>query len=1493
MSSSTNAPGQRRVSRGLDDAANKKKQKDRANQESKEAGRAPALQAVCRCWRCWQHLQGTGPAGGAVASPPVPGRGAAPAGRCFAVVLSTAAQSLVAKTLLQAETTQERDSEEGKSSDASLPLLELLLDWKQNADEIIVKLNLGSGALKVEDVDAAFTDTDCVVKLPDGRQWSCQFYEEIEGSCSKVQYKKGNFLQLVLQKKIPLHTWSSLLKRRKDGSKELAKGAMCWENGKEKAASAELAPEEPRAEGTEPPRTRREPSNTKRTQGRSEALGGKSPASPGTQSGPSAKRAVYLKVAPTEEESNGRVTGSVEPSKGHGGRAGSRRNGRASQGDLPTALADLAPPLEKVHPCGKRVLQPGSPAEASRGRECAPVLGESSKAVPAATRPLGRDGEKRDWSKDDVALEAAADVPPRSARKVTSLHIFSCLEPEPFVSLTFVKNDSYEKGNDQVVVHVYVKEIHKETSKVLFREQDFTLVFQTSDVNFLRLHPGCGPQTVFRWQVKLRNLIEPDQCTYNYTASRIDVCLKKRHSQRWGGLEAPATRGAVGGAKVAMPTGPTPLDKTPPGSNQHPLSSKEEARASDKEKPRVEDGGLDGVAARTAPEHVAVKQEPHIPSPKPTCMVPPMTHSPVSTESVEDDEDEDEKKKVCLPGFTGLVNLGNTCFMNSVIQSLSNTRELRDYFHDRSFESEINYNNPLGTGGRLAIGFAMLLRALWKGTHHAFQPSKLKAIVASKASQFTGYAQHDAQEFMAFLLDGLHEDLNRIQNKPYTETVDSDGRPDEVVAEEAWQRHKMRNDSFIVDLFQGQYKSKLVCPVCSKVSITFDPFLYLPVPLPQKQKVLTVYYFAKEPHKKPIKFLVSISKENSSAMEVLDSVAHSVRVTPENLRLAEVIKNRFHRMFLPSHSLDTVSPTDLLLCFEVLSPELAKERVVELQVQQRPQVPSVPVAKCAACQKKQLSEEEKLRRCTRCYRVGYCNVACQKTHWPDHKALCRPENIGFPFLISVPESRLTYARLAQLLEGYARYSVSVFQPPFQLGRMSPEQGLQPLLPDKLEPLAKGSCAAATSAPEAGDGDRASGLLQEPPLSPAVPELHPEMGSASTVRSKVLAARSSLLSLDSGFSEHMESQGDSCCEKELSYERALKPEAAIPGYQHTPDSLSARATQFYINKIDAANKEYKLEDKGDTPLELTDDCSLALVWKNNERLKEFVLVESKELECVEDPGSASEAARAGHFTLEQCLNLFTKPEVLAPEEAWYCPKCKQHREASKQLMLWRLPNVLIIQLKRFSFRSFIWRDKINDMVDFPVRSLDLSKFCIGRKGEQQLPVYDLYAVINHYGGMIGGHYTAYARLPNDKNSQRSDVGWRLFDDSTVTTVDESQVVTRYAYVLFYRRRNSPVERPLPGHPPDHRAERTPSAEAAASQASLIWQELEAEEQELQLEAPQRPARNSWRPRGQKRSPGTPQHPDEGCVRYFVLATTAAIVALFLNVFYPLIYQTRWR
>lgn len=58
------------------------------------------------------------------------------------------------------------------------------------------------------------------------------------------------------------------------------------------------------------------------------------------------------------------------------------------------------------------------------------------------------------------------------------------------------------------------------------------------------------------------------------------------------------------------------------------------------------------------------------------------------------------------------------------------------------------------------------------------------------------------QELLAFLLDGLHEDLNKVKRKPYIELKDFENRPDDEVAEELWNYHKARNDSVIVNVCQ-------------------------------------------------------------------------------------------------------------------------------------------------------------------------------------------------------------------------------------------------------------------------------------------------------------------------------------------------------------------------------------------------------------------------------------------------------------------------------------------------------------------------------------------------------------------------------------------------------------------------------------------------------------------------------------------------------------------
>ncbi|KAG0687638.1 CSN-associated deubiquitinating enzyme Ubp12 [Pichia californica] len=148
------------------------------------------------------------------------------------------------------------------------------------------------------------------------------------------------------------------------------------------------------------------------------------------------------------------------------------------------------------------------------------------------------------------------------------------------------------------------------------------------------------------------------------------------------------------------------------------------------------------------------------------------------------------------------------------------------------------------------------------------------------------------------------------------------------------------------------------------------------------------------------------------------------------------------------------------------------------------------------------------------------------------------------------------------------------------------------------------------------------------------------------------------------------------------------------------------------------------------------------------------------------------------TLYDCLDLFSKPETLSQNDLWYCPQCKEHRQATKKIELWSAPDILTIHLKRFeSTQSF--SDKIDITVDFPIEGLDLTKYVADKDGDH---IYDLFAVDNHYGGLGGGHYTAYVKNFIDNK-------WYYFNDSRVTSVsDPKESIKGSAYLLFYRKRS---------------------------------------------------------------------------------------------------------
>uniref|UniRef100_A0A671LR79 Ubiquitin carboxyl-terminal hydrolase n=1 Tax=Sinocyclocheilus anshuiensis TaxID=1608454 RepID=A0A671LR79_9TELE len=262
------------------------------------------------------------------------------------------------------------------------------------------------------------------------------------------------------------------------------------------------------------------------------------------------------------------------------------------------------------------------------------------------------------------------------------------------------------------------------------------------------------------------------------------------------------------------------------------------------------------------------------------------------------------------PGVCGLTNLGNTCFMNSALQCLSNTPPLTEYFLKNSYLEELNFTNPLGMKGEIAEAYADVIKQMWSGRHYSVVPRVFKTKVGHFASQFLGYQQHDSQELLSFLLDGLHEDLNRVKKKEYIELRDADGRPDQEVAEEAWHNHLRRNDSVIVDTFHGLFKSTLVCPECNKVSVTFDPFCYLSVPLPvSKERVMEVFYVSLDPTAKPTQYRLIVPKAGR-VIDLCAALSQATGIPPNQMAVADVFNHRFYRIYQTDEFLSCILDRD-------------------------------------------------------------------------------------------------------------------------------------------------------------------------------------------------------------------------------------------------------------------------------------------------------------------------------------------------------------------------------------------------------------------------------------------------------------------------------------------------------------------------------------------------------------------------------------------------------
>jgi ubiquitin C-terminal hydrolase len=715
------------------------------------------------------------------------------------------------------------------------------------------------------------------------------------------------------------------------------------------------------------------------------------------------------------------------------------------------------------------------------------------------------------------------------------------------------------------------------------------------------------------------------------------------------------------------------------------------------------------------------------------------------------------------PGECGLSNLGNTCFMNSMLQCLSAAEPFTRYFIGDGtasdgggtlppYLSEINRFNPLGSRGRLAHAYGALMRALWSGKYSSVSPDPLKKYLSDKAPQFCGYNQHDSQEFMAFLLDNLLEDLCRSKVKPPGKEPLGVDRPEVEQADHTWGDYIARNGSAVTDVFSGQFRSQLTCNKCAHESVTFDPFASVSVPIPVERWDEIAYFFAVDRSAPP--FALKMRFKSGTMPLAAELARHAVeRVWAED----------------PSVRGDGPRPT----VNEVI-------------------VATVNYAKISEAQRIFLHSEKVV------------------IHRNEHIFMWLVRGAGLPWPAAAPTNKTGGAKQRKIDSG----SGAQRQP------NSSAFMAEPALASASSSLDTGSGAGKKRhAPSQQAGDDTE-QIQGGPVEGVdfvrvwLRKRSRDNYSADTVF--VSAGDMLVISLRCVDGAPLTSAiTNAQVHAEISRKMRRFIHGGVSNSSLRPYSVGFAPPSSPSLLSWKAQTESLPEDSAPFVVPIQSEAGLSVDIYDLDQLDDSAPSKSnKEL----DRGSAGGGGEVGQVSLKMCFDKFAQREQLGEEDTWYCSKCKAHVQAFKEMKLWRLPKVLIVHLKRFQQKASrygfgVGNSKLTETVHFPTANLDVSSWLAtnapghvhggggsagaaartGSSGSGSSsssasvsvgsgggPVrYDLFAVSEHYGGMGGGHYTA--TVENFKTKR-----WQKCDDYSVSA-SSPPTPRAEAYVLFYRLR----------------------------------------------------------------------------------------------------------
>ena len=614
-------------------------------------------------------------------------------------------------------------------------------------------------------------------------------------------------------------------------------------------------------------------------------------------------------------------------------------------------------------------------------------------------------------------------------------------------------------------------------------------------------------------------------------------------------------------------------------------------------------------------------------------------------------------------GLVGLFNLGNTCYLNCSLQCLSNTKDLTKYFLFNYYQNDINLQTTFGSNGVLVKAYSDLINLMWLSKFVKINPHFFRVAFCVSTHKFMNSQQQDAMEFISLLLNYLHEDLNRVKQKPYLIIEEQREKESDILASQRIYSYNLKRDnSIIIDLFNGQFQNTIKCTTCFKEFKKYESFNNISLPIPEEHNHYIIKFFTTLKCK-----YITININSETTFE--DLIINASKYLSKNIlnSIKEAQKSKQSPEYI-----------NALLKQNIDIIKLDKNKIINIIYSQPDDENEI-----------QKNYKKKLK--------PYINN--------EEEIVLYEREIIPEYLLNIYVYPITTDPKDDDNINFLSYPI-VFSVKHDLTL----ENLEKLINEKLSHI----------------------FLENINIKNRhLIDLH-ILHSNKNMNTGIL--------------------------------KLIKSYKKCPFCNSDYSEKKYCPLYFYFNKNDIVSKLFKYSKYSEPIIILARSSYYDL---NKEVYPGYNFEENNTLNKYKN--------------IYDSLNQFGKPEILGEDNLWDCPQCSTKRKISKWMRVFRAPNYLIIQLKRFkkksnSFFNFLESDKNETFVSFPMKNLDLSNYMDGP--EKDKCIYNLYAIINHINNFGVNHFTAYCRNNNK---------WVEYDDHKIN-YDIENPVTKEAYILFYIKKN---------------------------------------------------------------------------------------------------------